>query len=313
MTTNESAMTAKPKLTLGPIPFHWPAARKLDFYARIADEAPIDTVYLGEVLCSKRMPFFDEHIPEVAERLQRGGKRVVLSSLAEVMLPRERRMTAELSGQAEYEVEANDSAALLHLSGRPHRIGPMMNVYNERTLAYLAERGAHHVTLPVELPQSSVAVVAGQARALGVGIEVQVFGRASLAISARCYHARAHGRVKDNCQFVCEEDPDGMPLTTLDGKPLLAVNGIQTLSHSYVCLHSEIAEMAAIGVTHLRLVPQALDMVAVARIFHDLSEARIEPAEAETRLRVIGDLPPLTNGFWHGVPGHSRIARTATA
>ena len=59
--------TAKPtaKLTLGPIPFHWEADRKLDFYARIADEAPVDTVYLGEVVCSKRSPFYDRHYPEV--------------------------------------------------------------------------------------------------------------------------------------------------------------------------------------------------------------------------------------------------------
>ncbi len=56
----------KPELTLGPILFHWPAEQKLDFYARIADEAPIDTVYLGEVICSKRSPFFDKHYDEVA-------------------------------------------------------------------------------------------------------------------------------------------------------------------------------------------------------------------------------------------------------
>ena len=76
------------KLTLGPILFHWDADRKRDFYARIADEAPIDIVYLGEVVCSKRSPFFERHYPEVIDRLERGGKQVVLSTLAEVVLPR---------------------------------------------------------------------------------------------------------------------------------------------------------------------------------------------------------------------------------
>lgn len=303
----DAASARGPKLTLGPIPFHWPAERKLDFYARIADEAPVDTVYVGEVLCSKRAPFFVPHVPEVAERLRRGGKRVVLSSLAEVMLPRERQMTADLCADLDYEIEANDGAALFHLSGRPHRIGPMMNVYNERTLAYLAARGASHVTLPTELPGTSAAIISGHARDIGVGIEVQVFGRASLAISARCYHARAHGRIKDNCQFVCEEDPDGMPLITLEGRPLLAINGIQTLSHAYVCLHSEITDMAKMGITHLRLMPQALDMVAVANVFHDLCEQHIDAIDAENRLQAIGSLPPLTNGFWHGAPGHLRV------
>ncbi|MDG2404096.1 MAG: U32 family peptidase, partial [Paracoccaceae bacterium] len=42
-----------PKLTLGPIAYHWSAEARRDFYARIADEAPVDEVYLGEVICSK--------------------------------------------------------------------------------------------------------------------------------------------------------------------------------------------------------------------------------------------------------------------
>ncbi len=40
------------KLTLGPIAYHWSAETRRDFYARIADEAPLDEVYLGEVICS---------------------------------------------------------------------------------------------------------------------------------------------------------------------------------------------------------------------------------------------------------------------
>ena len=69
-------------LSLGPVLFNWDAEDKRDFYFRIADEAPIDTVYLGEVVCSKRTPFFDPYVPEVAERLRRGGKQVVYSTLA---------------------------------------------------------------------------------------------------------------------------------------------------------------------------------------------------------------------------------------
>src|SRR5690606_30757995 len=103
--------------------------------------------------------------------------------------------------------------------GRPHRIGALLNVYNEETMAWLAGQGATHFSLLNELPRSVIAVLAAKGRELGTGVEVQVFGRASLALSARCYHARAHDRTKDNCQFVCEEDPDGMPLATMDGQP----------------------------------------------------------------------------------------------
>ena len=90
-----------------------------------------------------------------------------------------------------------------------------------------------------------------EAAKLGVSIEVQVFGRVGLALSARCYHARAHGRTKDSCQFVCNEDPDGMTLRTLEDKPFLTVNGIQTMSHDYLNLIGELAELQAMGVTPL--------------------------------------------------------------
>jgi len=296
------------ELTLGPILFHWPAAMRRDFYARIADEAPIDTVYLGEVICSKRAPFFEADLGEIAERLERAGKKVVFSSLSEIMLKRERKATEGLCEIEAYEVEANNAAALLHLAGRKHRVGPYMNVYNEQTMRFLAARGADHFSLPVELPGVSVAVMATAAAELGAGVEVQVFGRASLALSARCYHARAHHRTKDNCQFVCEEDPDGMPLTTLGGKPFLVVNGIQTLSHSYVNLMAELPELAALGVSACRLVPHTQDMVAVARIFRDAMDGAIDAAEGNARLAALDIPAAFSNGFWHAAPGHRRVA-----
>ena len=292
------------KLTLGPILFHWDADRKRDFYARIADEAPIDIVYLGEVVCSKRSPFFERHYPEVIDRLERGGKRVVLSTLAEVVLPRERAMTADLCRQTDYPVEVNNTAGLSALAGRPHRIGPMMNIYNERAMAYLARNGATHFALPTELRREAAAVLARAAAGIGVSVEVQVFGRASLALSARCYHARAHHRTKDECQFVCQEDSDGMALRTLDGEDMLAINGIQTLSHSYVNLLAELEEMRALGIDHYRLMPHSVDMVAVATIFSDHVAGRADAAEATDRIARLGIGASFSNGFWHGIAGH---------
>ncbi|MBN8606716.1 MAG: U32 family peptidase [Caulobacterales bacterium] len=296
------------QLTLGPLLFHWPAAHKRDFYARIADEAPIDVVYLGEVVCSKRAPLFDAHYPAVVERLVRGGKQVVFSSLAEVVLRRERQMTASLSEISEFDVEANDVSALTCLSGRPHRIGQYLNVYNEETLRHLAERGAHHFALPAELPREGVAALSAAAQDLDVGLEIQVFGKAPLALSARCYHARAHGRTKDNCQFVCEEDADGMPLRTLDGKSWLSVNGVQTLSHTHLCLLGEIEELRNVGVTHLRLSPHSLDMLAVAQTFRDVMDGGLEPGAGQERLMAMDGVTALANGFWHGAAGHRFVA-----
>lgn len=300
------------QLTLGPIPFHWSADMRRDFYARIADEAEVDTVYLGEVICSKRAPFFEADLPEIAERLEAGGKRVVWSSLAEILLKRERKATEGLcAGEDGRGVEANNAAALRHLAGQPHRVGPFMNVYNEETMRFLAAKGAKHFTLPVEMPATSVEVMGTAARALGVGLEIQVFGRASLAVSARCYHARAHGRTKDSCLFVCEEDPDGMPLTTLDGTEFLVVNGIQTMSRTYVSLLEFVPQTAAMGVTALRLMPQMQDMVAVAGVFRAVADGRVSADEGTAQLDALGFGVPLSNGFWLGEAGYRRIARAS--
>ena len=80
---------SRSRLVMGPVLFHWDENRKNDFYNRIADETDIDTVHIGEVVCAKRMPFFDKYLPDVIERLQRAGKEVVLSTLALVMNDRE--------------------------------------------------------------------------------------------------------------------------------------------------------------------------------------------------------------------------------
>lgn len=186
-----------------------------------------------------------------------------------------------------------------------------MNAYNEATIAWMAGQGASHVCLPVELPGAAVAIAAEAARALGLGVEVQVFGRASLAVSARCYHARAHGRTKDNCRLVCEEDADGMPLCTGDGRAVLRINGIQTLSESYLSLIGEVDRLTAAGVTHLRLMPQAVDMAAAAAVFRGVLDAALDLPEADARLRDICGSTAFSNGFFYGQAGYRRIAGAA--
>jgi len=305
------AVTNMTKLTLGPIAYHWSAEARSDFYARIADEAPVDDVYLGEVICSKRAPFHEAELPATIDRLERAGKRVILSTLAEVMLKRERKATDDLAGIDAPEIEINNAAGLFARGRRPHRIGPFMNAYNEATIGWMAAQGATHVCLPSEMPAPAIAVAARAASGLGLGVEVQVFGRVSLAVSARCYHARAHGRTKDNCQFVCEEDPDGMPLRSRDDQPILRVNGIQTQSESYLDLLPETPQLVADRVTHLRLMPQRVDMVAVAQVFRDAVDGRLSMSEADARLAALSGDARLINGFYHGAVGYRRIAMAA--
>lgn len=296
------------KLTIGPILFHWSADKKLDFYKKIADETDVHTVYLGEVICSKRAVFFDQHYEQVADKLKRAGKKVVYSTLSEVLIKRDRKIIQDFCSMAEdEEIEVNDASALLHISGQAHRLGPMMNVYNEDSLKYLASKGAYHASLPCELPRQSIKVMATQAAQVGVSLEMQIFGRMPLALSARCYHARAHKLSKDSCQFVCEQDSDGMVLKTLDNKEFLAINGIQTLSYNFMNLAHELPELEQLGIEYFRLSPHSNDMITTARVFNQLIKQEISAQEALVQIRATGISEPFANGFFHQKAGHQWV------
>ena len=294
----------KTELALGPVLFNWAPEVWRDFYFRIADEAPVETVVIGEVVCSKRTPFFAEHIPAVIERLQGAGKQVVLASPILATTERERDAVRELVASAgDFLIEANDMGCVAQLGGRPHWVGPFVNVYNEATLAWMAKRGATSVSLAGELTESAVAALATAAGSIGVDLEVQVFGRLPLAISVRCYHARAHGLHKDNCRYICNEDPDGLTVDTLDGEDFLSVNGLQTLSHTYVGLTHEVKALQELGIRRLRLSPHTTDMVAVAALFRQLADHGIGAAEARAKLLEIAAPAKLSNGFFHDREG----------
>jgi collagenase-like PrtC family protease len=298
-------------LSLGPVFFNWPPDALRDFYFRVADEAPVDHVYLGEVVCSKRTPFFAPYLAEVAERLAAGGKQLVFSSLALITTPREAEAMRGLTAETNILVEVNDLGLVPSLRGRPHAIGPFVNVYNEATRDYLAGRGAMRICLPPELPASSIAALARQSP---VEIEVLAFGRIPLAISARCFHARAHGLHKDGCQFVCGQDPDGLTVRTLDADPFLAVNGTQTLSHAWLNLAGEVGALGSLGVRILRISPQRCDVIAVARVFRELVEGRMDRDEATSRLVGLAPEASFCNGFLHDVEGlRSHDGRLAVA
>lgn len=288
------------KLTLGPVLFNWPTPMWADFYARIADEAPVDRVIVGEVVCSKRTPFRNDVIGEVIERLERGGKEVALAALALPTLKREINEVASLAGCG-YLVEINDVTALAALAGTPHLVGPLVNVYNEETLAEFESLGSTTIALSPELPLSSIAIL-GAAKQQA-DLEVFAFGRAPLAISARCYHARAHGLPKDACKYVCEQDLDGLDVDTLDGQSFLAVNGVQTMGFGVTVLAQEIPGLHEMGVSRLRLSPHTCDMVGVAKAYRELADGRLASSELIAKLEAMNLPGTIVNGYPHGKPG----------
>jgi O2-independent ubiquinone biosynthesis protein UbiV len=294
------------ELSLGPVLFLWQGPEWRDFYFRIADEAPVDTVTIGEVVCSKRQHFISPHLREVAERLVRAGKKVRLASLALVTLPREQKAVRGLTKGGDLEIEVNDLSVLASLDGRPHAIGPLVSVYSAATARFFASRGAVSICLPPELPLASLTAISSAVPE--VAIEAFAFGRMPLAMSARCAHARVKGQTKDTCGFVCGDDPDGLVVETLDEQKFLTLNGIQTMSYTCHAALREIDALVGAGVRSLRLSPQSCDMVAVAQTYRDVLDGRKAGDEAMAALGGIYPDVPLSNGFLHGRPGADLVS-----
>ena len=293
------------ELTLGPCLFNWPETRWRDFYFKVADEGDFDLVYIGEPVCSKRLPFRNHILPDILDRMEAAGKKVILSTLALVTTKAERKALKEQCEQDIWMVEANDLTALAFLKGRDYVIGPYINIYNEATIQSLTVRGAKRFVLPAEVPAETAAqLIKGAPEPT---YELQVFGRLPLALSARCYHARLHHLSKDSCRFVCELDPDGREVKSLSGQEFLAVNGIQTLSHGSQLLLEELPALADIGFGAFRLSPHTGDMLGVATAFRAFMNGEIDAAEARARITRLMPNHDFVNGFTHAAPGMHQL------
>lgn len=285
------------KLSLGPVQYYWPREDLLDFYDQVAGW-PVDTVYLGETVCSKRRLFrFDDWL-EVARKLDAAGKEVVLSTLALLEAESELKRLRRICANGEFLVEANDMAAvqLLSRAGLPFVAGPTVNIYNAATLKVLADAGLKRWVMPLELDRETLAAIQAQAPQ-GVASELFAWGRMPLAMSARCYTARAYDLPKDDCQYRCLDHPDGFTLRTREGKPFLAINGIQTQSAMTYNLLPEIDDARELGVGLLRISPQAHHTTRVVQAFRRVLDDGV-PTELEPLMPTGG-----CNGYWHGRAG----------
>jgi len=290
-----------PRLSLGPVPYYWPRETLLDFYQRIAT-TPVDIVYLGETVCSKRRSLKHTDWLDLAATLQAAGKEVVLSTLTLLEAGSELGGLRRLCEQQDFLVEANDLSAVQLLSGNQAFVtGPAVNIYNTHTLSMLAGLGLRRWVLPVELSRDTLAVIQSE-RPAGVETEVFAWGRLPLAYSARCFTARAHNLPKDDCQFRCLDYPDGLLLSTREDEAFLVLNGIQTQSATTFNLVNELNDLKRLGVDVLRISPQSLHTDSVIRLFHDCLHEHCDPGEAATKLAGFMPVGPC-NGYWYGDAG----------
>lgn len=290
------------KLALGPILYYWERERVFEFY-RAAAGWPVDIVYLGEAVCSKRRALRFEDWLEIAETLARAGKEPVLSTLTLVEAESELGAMRRIVTNDRYAVEVNDMAALNMFSDRPVPFvtGPSLNIYNGETLRLLHGLGARRWVLPVELSRDMLAALQA-ARPPGMETEVFVFGRLPLAYSARCFTARTHRVPKDDCGFRCIDYPDGLALHTREGNRFLTINGIQTQSGESANMVGALPELARLGVEVVRLSPQASHMEEIVRLFRGVADNTADVAKAEAAMTAL--LPDgVCNGYWRGEPG----------
>jgi collagenase-like PrtC family protease len=288
------------KLSLGPNLYYWPRQTTLDFYAAMAEQ-PLDIVYLGETVCSRRHELRASDWLDVAGQLAASGKEVVMATQALIESESDLKALRRLVDNGRFTLEANEMGAVRLLAEKklPFVAGPSLNVFNAETLRLLVELGAMRWVMPPEGGRSLLASLLAELPGKPLQTELLAHGRLPLAWSARCFTARRFNLQKDTCEFKCIEYPDGLPLKTREGAPFLALNGIQTLSALDYRLLAEIPELAATGVDVLRLSPQANGVVAVIAAFRQA----INGDNAASTLP--GDY---CNGFWHDRPGLERIA-----
>ncbi len=293
-------MESRMKLSLGPVLFYWDRKTLLDFYADMASQ-PLDVIYLGETVCSKRRAMgLDDWLGLARELSQVSQAEVVLSGLALVEAASELASLKRLCDNGDLRVEANDMGAVQLLAERrlPFVGGPALNLYNGHALAELVNAGMVRWVPPVECSGALIRQAMAQLRGLDVTVpelEIFAYGHLPLAYSARCFTARAENRPKDDCQFCCQGYPEGIPLLSQEGQALFTLNGIQTMSGDVSNLLADYAGLSACGANLLRLSPRAAGMNEVITMF-----------DAVRR----GATPPLAiggcNGYWHGQPGMLR-------
>jgi len=294
------------ELTLGPVLFEWKRGEVMDFYRSVAD-TDVDRVYVGEVVCSKKLGLGHDDIGRITELLEGSGKAVTLSTLAIVSNDEEIEYTRRICG-LHGSIEANDVSVLNMLDPRDVEVfaGPHITAYNAPSVEFLRDVGVERVTFPVELGREALGHVIAETAVTG---EVFVHGRVPLAFSWRCYASRAYGRSKAGCAHDCARFPDGMELKTFEETSLFAINGTSILSADTYSLVEYVEDLRELGAGAIRISPSYTETAEVVDIFRKRIDGVMGPEEGAAAVRRLAhSRGRLCNGWYLGRAGRDYVA-----
>lgn len=149
------------KLALGPLHYYWPRETVLAFYQRMA-ATPVDIVYLGETVCSRRHELRAADWLTIAEQLRDAGKEVVLSTQVLIESEADLQTMRRIAGNDAFLVEANDMGAAHCRAPRAFVAGPHLNVYNPVALELIARLGATRWVMPLEMAKTDLSTMQTQ-------------------------------------------------------------------------------------------------------------------------------------------------------
>ncbi|MBY5990626.1 U32 family peptidase [Ferrimonas balearica] len=252
-------MTHPIRLSLAPN--WWPMDRTAqhDHLDALLD-SPFERLYLGESVCALRDRLAPRTLMTLARTLSDAGKEVVLTSLSLLAGPRDLALLESLCQLEGITLEANEMGAVgaAAEAGLPFVAGSGLNIYNLDSLNWLLELGMTTYQPPLEMAQPVLSALMAQAEQTGVRerfeLELLGYGQPPLAVSARCATARVAGRNRKRCETVCQQ-VGAQPAHSLEGQPLLTLNGVQVHGDRPIDLLDSLATLRALKLDWLRLDP----------------------------------------------------------